>query len=167
MRGTSPLRFKNITLGLSGPSVGLERVAGEREALAPLFIELSNRRALLYPPAGRPLAHADYIRSSVEQIREGLVNTRKQLQTGGDAAEWIDALTRACREYLDAVEEFDHEAGVEPRFEPALRELREFFRTVATHFRDDYGLDEAATFVTETYEEDLKRLQQQVSQSET
>jgi len=85
----------------------------------------------------------------------------------GDAAEWIDALTRACREYLDAVEEFDHEAGVEPRFEPALRELREFFRTVATHFRDDYGLDEAATFVTETYEEDLKRLQQQVSQSET
>lgn len=166
MSATSPLRFKNITLGLSGPSVGLERVPGEREVLAPLFIELTNRRALLYPPAGRPLAHAPYVQQSVSEIRKVLVDTRKQLQGGRDAAEWIDAMTKACRAYLDAVEQFDPEAEVEPKFEPALRELREFFRTAATHFRDDYGLDEAAAFVRETYEEDLQRLRELKGQSD-
>ena len=74
-------------------------------------------------------------------------------------------MTKACRAYLDAVEEFDPEAEVEPKFEPALRELREFFRTAATHFRDNYGLDEAATFVRGTYEEDLQRLRELIGQT--
>jgi hypothetical protein len=164
--GTLPLRFKNITLGLSGPSVGLERVPSEREVLPPLFIELSNRRALLYPPAGRPLSHAPYIQHSVSDIRRALVEARKQLQGGRDAAEWVDAMTKACRAYLDAVEEFEHEAEVEPKFEPALRELREFFRTAATHSRDDYGLHEAGAFVRETYQDDLERLRELISQSD-
>jgi hypothetical protein len=86
------------------------------------------------------VAHAPYIRGSVAEIRGELVAVRKQLQGGRDAAEWIDAMTKACRTYLDAVEGFDYEAEVEPKFEPALRELRELFRTAGKHFRTHYGL---------------------------
>jgi hypothetical protein len=162
---TSPFRVKNVTISPTGPSLGLERVPGEREIMTPLFIELSNRRALLYAPGGRPLHHADYIRGSVEQIRAQLVETRKQLKGGGDAAEWLDAMTKACRDYLDAVEEFDHRSDLEPNFEPALRELREFFRGAAVHFANDYDLFEARKLAQEMYREDLQRLEAEMERA--
>ena len=145
-------------LGLTGPSVGFEITPSEGEVLKPLFVDLANRRALLRSPIGRPVEHAAYVQASVEQIRGQLVETRKQLQGGGDAAEWIDSMTSACRAYLDAVETYGAEAEVAPNFEPALRELREFFRGAAVHFANDYNSVEARGLVKEMYEEDLRRL---------
>jgi hypothetical protein len=158
-------RVKNITLGLTGPSLGLEQAFGEREVLAALFVELSNRRALLHAPSGRPVHHADYISYSVAEIRRELVESRKQLQGGGDAAEWVDAMTKACRDYLDAVEEYAQKDDVEPNFEPALRELREFVRSAAVHFANEYDLFEARKFAKEMYREDLRLLEEEMDRA--
>jgi hypothetical protein len=95
----------------------------------------------------------------VAEIRAQLVEVRKQLKGGGDAAEWIDAMTKGCRAYLDAVETYGGQTDVAPNFEPALRELRDFFRDAAKHFANEYNLFEARTLVKEMYAEDLKRLE--------
>jgi hypothetical protein len=137
----------------------LELTPSDAEVLKPLFVDLANRRALLRSPIGRPVEHAAYVQASVEQIRGQLVETRKLLDGGGDAAEWIDSMTRACRSYLDAVETYGPETDVAPNFEPALRELREFFRGAAVHFANDYNSVEARGLVKEMYEEDLRRLE--------
>ena len=97
--------------------------------------------------------------TSLQQIREELVKTRKQLEGGRDAAEWVDAMTKACRRFLDLAEAFDEEADFEPNFEPALRELREFIRSAAKHFGSDYDLQDARQLVNEMYEEDRGRLE--------
>jgi hypothetical protein len=81
-------------LGLTGPSVGFEITPSEGEVLKPLFVDLANRRALLRSPIGRPVEHAAHVQASVEQIRGQLVETRKLLRGGGDAAEWIDSMDR-------------------------------------------------------------------------
>lgn len=152
-------------LGLTGPAVGFEATPSDREVLRPLFVELSNRRALLHSAIGRPLQHVAYVGASVAQIRAQLVEARKQLQGGGDAAEWIDAMTRACRDYLDAVETYGGETDVTPNFEPALRELREFFRGAAMHFANEYNLFEARALVKEMYREDLRRLEAEMERA--
>ena len=100
--------------------------------------------------------------AAVQQIREELVKTRKQLEGGRDAAEWVDAMTKACRRFLDVAEAFDEEAHFEPNFEPALRELREFIRSAAKHFGSDYDLQEARQLVNEMYEEDRGRLEREM-----
>jgi hypothetical protein len=106
--------------------------------------------------------HGEYIRESVSEIRALLVDTRKALKGGGDAAEWVDAMTKACRDYLDAVEAAAHADDVEPNLEPALREPREFFRGAAVHFANDWELFEARKLAKEMYGEDLRRLEEEM-----
>ena len=95
-------------------------------------------------------------------MRALLVQSRKGLKGGGDAAEWVDAMTKACRDYLDAVERAAHDEDIELNFEPALRELREFFRGAAVHFANDWDLFEARTLAKEMYREDLRRLEEEM-----
>lgn len=94
------------------------------------------------------------------------METRKQLQSGGDAAEWVDALTKACRDYLDAVEQHTPPRDdVQLNFEPALRELRELFREAAVHFANEYKIAEARKLAQEMYREDLRRLEAEMEQA--
>ena len=98
-------------------------------------------------------------------MRALLVQSRKGLKGGGDAAEWVDAMTKACRDYLDAVERAAHDEDIELNFEPALRELREFFRVAAVHFANDWDLFEARTLAKEMYREDLRRLEEEMERT--
>jgi hypothetical protein len=160
----SPLRFKNVTLSLAGPAVSFERVPSDRAVLKPLFVELKDRRALLHHHV-RPPHQVPHVTASIREIRELLVEARKQLKAGTDAAEWVDAMAAACRAYLDAVETFDSPDGpeVEDRyeFEPALREVRDFFRTAGEHVQAAYRLPEAREFVLMIYDYDRQQLDEQ------
>ncbi len=158
-----PVQVTNVTLGLTGASIGLAHEPGDEEALAELFAFLSDRRALLYSPTGRPLHHAGYVTASIQQIREELLAIRKRLD-GDDAKAWVDAMAKACRTYLTAVDDIQAR-GEDPEaynFETALRELREFFRDSAKHFRTKYGLSEAQQLVKEMYAEDRRRLETEI-----
>lgn len=160
----SPLRFKNVTLSLAGPAVSFERVPSDREILKPLFVELKDRRALLHHYV-RPPHQVPHVTESIRDIRALLVDTRKQLKAGTDAAEWVDAMAAACRAYLGAVETFDSPDRVEGperyEFEPALREMRDFFRTAGEHVQAVYRLPEAREFVLMIYDYDREHLEQQ------
>jgi hypothetical protein len=139
-------------------------VPDEREALVPLFIELSHRRALLHVPSSQILS-LEYIRTTVREMRKLLVQARMGLKGGGDAAEWVDSMTKACLDYLDAGERAAHADDVEPNLVPALRELREFFRGAAVHFANEWDLFEARNLVREMYREDLRRLEEEIQRA--
>ena len=67
-------------------------------------------------------------------------------------------------DYLTAVDDIQAR-GEDPEaynFETALRELREFFRDSAKHFRTKYGLSEAQQLVKEMYAEDRRRLETEI-----
>jgi hypothetical protein len=156
--------FKNVTLSLARPAASFERVPSDREVLKPLFVELKDRRALLHHHV-RPPHQVPHVTGSIREIRALLVDTRKQLKAGTDAAVWVDAMPTACRAYLGAVEKFDSRDGLEgPErygFEPALREVRDFFRTAGEHVQAVYRLPDARELVLMIYDYDRQHLEQQ------
>jgi hypothetical protein len=166
-----PPTVRNVTLSLPFPSIELgwepSNKAVDKDVLRELFIFLNDRRALLYSPVGRPVHHFGYVRQSVQEIREELVSVRKRLR-GDDAEQFVDLMAKACRSYLSAAEEIEATGQdlAAYNFEPALRELREFFREAAKHFRNKWNLDEAQQLVKEMYAEDKRHLDLEIERDQ-
>jgi hypothetical protein len=90
-----------------------------------------------------------YIALSIDEIRSKITDTLTHLGPDSEAAEWLEKMRVACREFLDAIAGTRTSPDPDPDLEPALQQLREMFRSVAEHVSAVYRLPSAAALVEE------------------
>jgi hypothetical protein len=143
-----PWAITELTVGWP-PSVKITRAPGDDEALHPLFLQLGDKRLLLFgygPTAG--ITTLDDLAQRIDAIRTDLFQALATLRPKAPIAIWLNKLQNACHELLTKAYGAMNSPGTKPSADdilPAVNELRDAFFVVAQHVALEYDLPAART----------------------
>jgi hypothetical protein len=143
-----PWAIAELTVGWP-PSVKIVRMPGDAEALHPLFLQLGDKRLLLFgygPTAG--ITTLDDLADRIDAIRTELFRALATLRPKATIAVWLNKLQSACHELLTKTYHAMNAPEPKPSAEdiiPAVDELRDAFLVVAWNVAQEYDLPAART----------------------
>jgi hypothetical protein len=140
--------ISELTVGWP-PSVKIVRTPGEDQTLHPLFLQLGDKRLLLFgygPTAG--ITTLDDLAERIDTIRTELFQALATLRPNAPIAIWLNKLQNACHELLTKTYTAMNASESKPSAEdivPAVDELRGAFLVVAWNVAKEYDLPAART----------------------
>ena len=129
------------------PGVKIVRTPGDVEALHPLFLQLGDKRLLLFgygSTAGITTLHD--LADRIDAIRGELFRALATLRPKATIATWLNKLQSACHELLTKTYDAIDAPGPKPSAEdiiPAVNELRDAFLVAAWNVAQVYDLPAA------------------------